>query len=93
MRCHVRELTMLWEQFGQSRCPLSLCLYDVVQITLIVIFGRAQIPRLNALRRPQTACVAVLVDDGFASEGGQRVSVPIVWAIEDFISQLERVNM
>ena len=60
---------MLWEQFGQSQCPVSLCLDDVLQITLIVIFGRAQIPRLDALQFPQTARVAVLVDDGFASKG------------------------
>ena len=92
MWCHVRELTVLWEQFGRSRCPVSLCLNDVVQITLVVIFGRAQIPHINALQCPQTARVAVLIDTSFASKGGQWVSVPTVWAIEDFIRQLGRVN-
>jgi hypothetical protein len=83
---------MLWEQFSRSQCPVSSCLYDVVQITLIVIFGRAQIPRVNASQRPRTVCVTILVDDGFASKGGQRVSVPIIRAIEDFISLLGWVN-
>ena len=92
MRCYVRELTMLWEQFGQSQRPVSPCLYDVVQITLIVIFGWAQIPRVNALQRPQAARVAVLIDDGFTFKGGQQVPVLIVRSVEDFISRLGRVN-
>ena len=73
------------EKLGRTRNATAAGLRDKVQVAAVVIFGRAEEPSIEPVGCPRCPSVTVLVYDCFRAERCERIAVPVVRSLEDFV--------
>jgi hypothetical protein len=88
----VGQLTVLWEQFRRPGYTVSACFNDLIQITMVMVFGWSKVPSIDSPCCQRTTGTSIFINKGLAPKGGQGVSVPFIWSIDDFICQFLWIN-
>ena len=76
---------MLRKKLGRARYAIAAGVWDKVQVAAVVVFGRAEEPSIEPVGCPRCPSVTVLVYDCFRAERCERIAVPVVRSLEDFV--------
>jgi hypothetical protein len=81
-----RSAAVLWEEVGGPGNAISPCFRDEVKVTTIVVFGWAEEPSVKAVGRPRSASIGIFINDCLGAKGCHWVAIPVVRALEGFVS-------